>query len=96
MASCLAPVTIYAYDTPGSTGKTGYTVFVANNSTPVSSCSHLAINASEYSQLSRGFIDNPEDAQLIAGSFILLLTIGFIYKAIRKALDAGDVSDEAH
>jgi hypothetical protein len=79
------------------TSISGQQVVTLDPATPPASCGLLAINGTEYAQLSHGFIDNKEDAQAIAGAFLLLFVIIFSYRLIARALNVGDpVSDEKH
>lgn len=98
MAQCQKQVMVYTASGPSpSSDHVATLVFVPDSSTPVGSCSALTVTASEFQDMQRGFITSREDADVIAGALIGLLTIGFIYKSLRRALEV-DVgpSDEAH
>jgi len=98
MATCANIEAVYvATGAASGSAHTLKSVLVQDVTTPVSSCNYVLINASEYAQLSHGFITSAEDAQTIAFSFVLLLAVGFGIKAIRSALDTYDNSiDEKH
>jgi hypothetical protein len=75
----------------------GSTAVVPDDATPISSCTLVALNASEYSQLSHGYIDNADDANAIVTAFVVLFAVVFGFKMIARALNVGDqVSDEKH
>lgn len=86
MASCLKIQTV-----------NGTPFVVPDEATPVSSCTLIAVNGSEYAQLASGYINSVEDAEAIASAFILLFAVVWGFRKIAEVLNAGDsVSDEKH
>lgn len=97
MATCFKYQTVWVPFTNDTTPRNQLSILVPDLVTPVNTCNLLLVNASEYAQLSHGFITSAEDAQTISFSFVLLLAVGFGIKAIRSALDTYDNSiDEKH
>lgn len=99
MATCAKTQAFYGCSNASGTTctKVAVTGYVVDSATPVGSCNTLLIASAEFSESLATRISNAADAQTIASSLVLLLAIGFIYKAIRSALDVGDgPSDEKH
>lgn len=98
MATCTKIVSLYtATGTASNSTHTLNQVLVPDTTTAINACNAVLVNASEYAQLSHGFITTADDAQTIAFSLVVLLVIGFGIKAIRHALNTYDNSiDEKH
>ena len=97
MATCFKYQTVWVPFTNDTTPRNQLSILVPDLVTPVNTCNLLLVNASEYSQLSHGYITTAEDAQAIAISLVTLLAIGFAFRAIRSALNTYDHSiDERH
>ena len=98
MATCIKPVTFYGCTNASGTTCTKILIrgYTDNSSVSASGCATLLITGTEYSNAFHPWLENATDAEAISGALILLLAIGFIYKAIRSALDVGFTSDEKH
>ena len=98
MAQCQKQATIYAANgTSSNSTHVATVVLVPDNVTALASCQYLTLTALEYQELGHGYIPDRATAEAIAGPLIALLSVGFIYKAIRSVLDMNvDVSDEKH
>lgn len=75
----------------------GYPALITDDATPVASCTHIAVNASEYGRLAQGWISSREEADAIAAPIVLLFATVACFKWLARTLDVGDVpSDEKH
>lgn len=97
MAICWKTQVAWVPFTNVTTPRNQVTLLVPDTATPLNSCQYITVNASEYSQLSHGYIDNPADAQLILGAFVVLFAIVFGFRQIARAMNVGDsYTDEKH